>query len=145
MDEVVYLIGAVMVVKMLLILGFYLALKKIDNHEQRAELENQYATQTELRQAEVRADSLLSEVLTNDEYYQLRRRGYLEVFSPSNPARIYRVPRHRGRVQVFEDGKSIMTLCVQPTSLVPDSDVILMHKLMIEGNEQEYLQLANRF
>ena len=29
--------------------------------------------------------------------------------------------------------------------LIPDGDAVLMHKLMIEGNEEEYLRIANRF
>ena len=27
---------------------------------------------------------------------------------------------------------------------VPDHDTVVMHKLMIEGNEREYLRIANR-
>jgi hypothetical protein len=38
-----------------------------------------------------------------------------------------------------------MALCVQPIDPVPDGDVVMMHKLMIEGNEEEYLRIANRF
>ena len=30
-------------------------------------------------------------------------------------------------------------------SVVPDADVVVMHKLMIEGNEREYLRRANYF
>jgi hypothetical protein len=48
-------------------------------------------------------------------------------------------------VKVYEGGVPIMALCVQPVDPVPDGDVVLMHKLMIEGNEEEYLRIANRF
>lgn len=144
MDDLLLLISVVMIVKMGLLLGFYFVLKRVDAQRPGDDHALQYQNRSELDQANIQADKLLTDILTNDEYYQLRRRGYLEVFSPSNPNRIYRIPRNRGRVEVIESGKSVMVLCVQPTSLVPDDDVILMHKLMIEGNEQEYLSLANR-
>ena len=88
---------------------------------------------------------MLRDVLTEDEYRQLAGAGYLEVPSPSRPRRIYRVPRHQGQVKVYEGGVPIMALCVQPVEPIPDGDVVMMHKLMIEGNEDEYLRIANRF
>jgi len=97
------------------------------------------------REAEERADQLVEQLLTFDEYRQLRRFGYLEVPSPRWPHRIYRVPRHKGQVGVFEDGVLTMKLCIQSVDPIPDGDTLLMHKLMIEGNEREYLRIANRF
>jgi hypothetical protein len=97
------------------------------------------------REAQERAEALLHRILTDDEYRQLSRRGYLEVPSPSRPRRVYRIPRHQGQVRVYEGGVPIMALCVQSVEPIPDGDVVLMHKLMIEGNEEEYLRIANRF
>jgi len=93
--------------------------------------------------AEQRAARLLRELLDEREYQQLSQRGYLEVKSPSHQQRIYRIPGHNGRVRVYEDGRALMELCVQPVVSLPHNDVILLHKLMIEGNEQGYLALAN--
>ena len=97
------------------------------------------------REAQERAETLLKDLLTDDEYRQINRRGYLEVPSPSRPRRVYRVPRHQGQVKVYEGGVPIMALCVQSVEPIPDGDAVLMHKLMIEGNEVEYLRIANRF
>ena len=97
------------------------------------------------REAQERAEALLREILSDDEYRQLGRRGYLEVSSPSRPRRNYRIPRHQGQVKVYEGGVPIMALCVQSVEPIPDGDAVLMHKLMIEGNEEEYLRVANRF
>ncbi len=97
------------------------------------------------REAQERAEELLRSLVGDEEYRQLNRRGYLEVPSPSRPRRSYRVPRHQGQVKVFEDGVPVMALCVQSVEPIPDGDAVLMHKLMIEGNEEEYLRLANRF
>lgn len=105
----------------------------------------QYQPHAEWLAAKSRAEKMLSEMLTEQEYLQLSRRGYLEVRSPGYSDRVYRVPKYRGRVHVYENGKAIMSLCVQPIELVPDADVVLIHKLMIEGNEQDYLNMANRF
>lgn len=102
-------------------------------------------THSEWLAAKARAEALLAEMLPTDDYLHLSRRGYVEVQSPNVPGRIYRVPKYRGRIHVYEGGKPVMSLCVQPIQLVPDADVVLIHKLMIEGNEDEYLRLANRF
>ena len=89
--------------------------------------------------------TLLKDVLSQSEYEQLTQWGYLDINSPSNPQRIYRVRRNGGLVSVYEDGKAIQEVCVQPTEPLPRDDVVLLHKLMIQGNEQEYLARANQF
>ncbi len=94
--------------------------------------------------AERRAVSLLKDMLTPEQCRQLLWHGYLEIPSPSAAGRIYRVPRARGGfVQVIENGNAVMRLCVQPVERLPDADVIVLHKLMIEANEEHYLQKAN--
>jgi len=96
--------------------------------------------------AERRAAHLLRDVLTPEQSRQLLWHGYLEVPSPSSAGRIYRVPRARGEfVQVIEHGKATMRICVQPVERLPDADVIVLHKLMIEANEEHYLQNANKY
>ncbi len=95
--------------------------------------------------AESRAKALLREMLTENQYQQLIKFGYLEVPSPSIDYRVYRIPGSGGLVKVFERGSAVMELCLQPAEPLPDGDVVVMHKLMIEANEQEYLQKANHF
>jgi len=95
--------------------------------------------------ADEQAKTLLRELLSEKQYLQLRKFGYLEVVSPSIDQRIYRIPADGGMVQVYECGHAIIELCLQPAEPLPESDVVLMHKLMIEANEQEYLQKANHF
>ncbi len=95
--------------------------------------------------AEKRAQELLQEKLTFEEWQQLHELGYLEVRSGLIFGRTYRIPLRRGQVSVFQDGRFIGSLCIQPMTWVPDADVILMHKLMLEGNEESYLHTANFF
>jgi hypothetical protein len=95
--------------------------------------------------AERRAMALLREMLSPEEFRQLTWLGYVDVPSPSDRNRSYRVPRTRGYVQVIDGGRAVMRLCLQPTERIPDADVVLMHKLMIEGNEASYLDKANKF
>jgi hypothetical protein len=94
--------------------------------------------------AQRRAAALLREVLGEAAYRQLDQHGYLEVRSPSRPSQRYRIPRQKGLVTVYDGDKLIMSLCVQPTVRIPGDDTVLMHKLLIEGNEAEYLRIANR-
>jgi len=96
-------------------------------------------------EAEQKAEHLLQSQLTPEEYHQLVTLNYLRVQSPLVPYRVYLIPRNRGLVRVYEQGRSVMRLCVGPVEPVPDADVVLMHKLMIEGNEEEYLRTANVF
>jgi hypothetical protein len=102
-------------------------------------------TMSEHLSADSRAKILLREMLSEPQYQQLLKFGYLEVSSPTYDNRIYRIPGAGGLVKVYERGNAIMELCLQPAEPLPDSDVVVMHKLMIEGNEQEYLQKANHF
>ncbi|HZU03758.1 MAG TPA: hypothetical protein VFA10_29105 [Ktedonobacteraceae bacterium] len=95
--------------------------------------------------AESRAKVLLREMLTENQYQQLIKFGYLEVSSPTIDSRVYRIPSAGGLVKVYERGCAVMELCLQPAEPLPDGDVVVMHKLMIEGNEEEYLQKANHF
>ncbi len=95
--------------------------------------------------AERRAVDLLRDLLTPEQERQLLWRGYLEIPSPTEPRRVYRVPRVNGYVQVVENGRAIMRLCLQPVESLPDADVVVLHKLMIEANEEMYLQKANKY
>ena len=95
--------------------------------------------------ADLRAQELLREVLEESEYCQLMDKGYLEVPSPHNEGRIYRVPLDDGLVHVYECGELTQRLCVQPVEHLPRFDVIAMHKLLIDSDEGEYLARANAF
>jgi hypothetical protein len=95
-------------------------------------------------EAERRAEQLLKDILAEPDFSHLTRRGYLEVRSPTFPNRMYLIPERQGPVTVYEHGRPIMRLCIQCVERVPDHDTVAMHKLMIEGNEQEYLRIANR-
>jgi hypothetical protein len=95
--------------------------------------------------AERKAADLLRDLLTPEQVRQLLWQGYLEIPSPTEPHRVYRVPRAKGYVQVVENGRAIMRLCLQPVESLPDADVVVLHKLMIEANEEMYLQKANKY
>ena len=95
--------------------------------------------------AEARAQELLARFLTTAQLAQLNTAGFIEVPSGMFPGRTYLIPRQPGQVRVAQQGCFAGSLCIQPTRWVPDSDAVLMHKLMIEGNEAEYLRMANRF
>ena len=95
--------------------------------------------------AERRAADLLRAILTPEQVRQLLWRGYLEIPSPTEPQRVYRVPKSKGFVQVIDNGRATMRLCLQPVEYLPDADVVVLHKLMIEANEETYLQKANKY
>jgi len=98
-----------------------------------------------LSEAIRRANELLRSVLNSEQYDQLTRKGYLDIKSPRDPGCMYRVPRRQGLVKVIEQGSHKANLCLQPLKAVPDDDIVVMHKLMIEADEETYLQTANSF
>jgi len=91
-----------------------------------------------------RANELLRSVLTRQQYRHLVQYGYLDIPSPRDPGCIYRVPRAQGLVGVIDQGRRKASLCLQPVEWVPDADMVVMHKLMIEADEETYLQTANK-
>jgi len=95
--------------------------------------------------AQERSLELLRAVLDEGEVEQWTRQGYLDVSSPQHAQRIYRIRRTGGLVQVYEQGKVVRALCLQPVEPLPSHDLLVLHKLLIQGNEQEYLQQANQF
>jgi hypothetical protein len=99
----------------------------------------------EKRAAQERARELLCGVLGVTAFEQLLRAGYLEITSPSRLGRVYRIPQRPGLVQVYEHGVAVERLCIQPTHPLPDDDIVVMHKLLIEADEQGYLATANHF
>lgn len=99
----------------------------------------------EERASSRRARKLLRLLLTQKDYMQVMRLGYLQVRSPNRSNRVYRVPRDGGMVWVYEDDKPIAWLCLQSVEQLPADDVLVLHKLMIEGSEVEYLARANHF
>ena len=91
-----------------------------------------------------RAQELLEKTLPAEQLKDLAARGYLSIGSGSVPGREYRIWNSGGPVEVYEAGRYAMSLCVEPTEPLPPADLVLMHKLMIEGQEEEYLRIANR-
>lgn len=94
-------------------------------------------------EADARADLLVRSVLTEDEYGRLQHDRFLDIPSPGFPKRSYRVPNGMGTVLVIEGGRCVGRLCVQSTAPIPERESVVIHKLMIEGNEADYLRQAN--
>lgn len=103
-----------------------------------------YPTVPSWREANRRAEALLTEFLTTEQLRTLKKTGYLTVPSPGHPGRVYYIPRNLGYVWVYEDDRQAFRLCVRPCEHLPAADRILQHKLMIEGDEDRYLAIANR-
>ncbi len=111
-----------------------------------------FARQLMRLEAKRRAERLLRESVTAEQYKQLLSRGYLEIPSRLYSGYHYRIPRHQQRVQIYEtysasnnqSARKLAELCVVACDSVPDADLVLTHKLMIEADEQAYLSIANR-
>jgi len=111
-----------------------------------------FARQQAHYMAKKRAEQLLRNSITDEQYKQLVGNGYLEIPSRLYPGYLYRIPRTQQRVAIYETSQSpvapysrkLAELCVLSCDQVPDADMVLAHKLMIEADEQTYLSIANR-
>lgn len=89
-----------------------------------------------------RAESLLRDSLTPEQYTAYRTRGYVEVPSTLFPSRSYRIDGWRP-VAVYERGHFVGAVCIRPREHIPAPDVLLVRKLMIEGAEPQFLRAGN--
>lgn len=98
-----------------------------------------------------RAEMLLRDSISPQAYKHLLNVGYLEIPSRLYSNRYYRIPRERRRVQVYEvcetaaglQHQKLGELCVIACEPMPDADLVLTHKWLIEADEQKYLNTAN--
>jgi hypothetical protein len=91
-----------------------------------------------------RAEALVRRLLSTEEQAQLRRDGFLDVPSQQVSGRTYRIPRRGSPVAVLEPDGHVKYLCLQPEMPVASPELVLVHKLLLEGAEQEYWDKANR-
>jgi hypothetical protein len=96
------------------------------------------------RRANERAEALTGRLLSDAERAQLRRDGFLEVPSQLVRGRRYRIPSGGSPVAVLEPDGRVGYLCLQPETTVPRAELVVIHKLLLEGAEGEYWQRANR-
>jgi hypothetical protein len=89
-----------------------------------------------------RAESLLRDSLTEEQYGIYRSRGYVEVPSRLFPSRTYRVDGWRP-VAVYDRGQFVGAVCIRPRESIPGPDILLARKLSIEGNEAKFLRDGN--
>jgi hypothetical protein len=94
--------------------------------------------------AEQRAEALLREYLSPAEWAQLTTQGFVELPSTLTRGRAYRIPRHGGRPLVYERGRLVCQLCAGPIEPLPRADLVLLHLVLLRGDEVGYLATANR-
>lgn len=89
-----------------------------------------------------RAEQLLRDSLTSEQYASYRARGYVEVPSRLYPERLYRIDGWRP-VSVYERGQFVGAVCIRPKDHIPGPDIVLARKLMAEGAEERFLRSGN--
>ncbi|HEY7833986.1 MAG TPA: hypothetical protein VIG30_10485 [Ktedonobacterales bacterium] len=92
-----------------------------------------------------RVDALLRDVLEASEYHTLMTRGYVDVASSEHADFIYRIPRYGGMVTRYEHGRATIDLCVQPVDPLPGGDIVVLHKLLLQASELDYVATARKY
>jgi hypothetical protein len=99
----------------------------------------------EQRRVQQRAEALVRQTLSAAEYAQLGRDGFLQVASRRRPGRVYRIPAGGvSPVASLEPDGRVVYLCLQPADGVPGEELVLVHKLLLEADEDDYRRRANR-
>jgi hypothetical protein len=93
--------------------------------------------------AQRRAAALLCRHLSLEDRAELKRFGALTIPSRHWPERTYQIRAQTGRVLVRQAGVSTMELCIRSEQELPGDEHLLVHKLMIQAAEDEYLARAN--
>ena len=96
------------------------------------------------RRARRRAEDLVRHVLSDREYAQLCREGFIEVRSRRVTGRRYRIPAGGSPVAALEPDGRLVYLCLQPVLPVPRQELLVIQKLLLEGDEDAFWQRANR-
>jgi hypothetical protein len=97
------------------------------------------------RGAETRASALLRSCLGDEQWERYVAREHLDTASPSVAGRVYRIPRAGGRVELYQDGRLVVELCVGPAEWLPPDGVVLFQLLHIQAAEARFLEAANPF
>jgi len=91
--------------------------------------------------AKNRAKKLLMDLIGKVDYKKFLQLGYLDV--EGNSGRTYRI-RARHRIEVREGDIKIESLCITtPDHYLPEHDEVVWKKLLVEGNEELLLKVAN--
>lgn len=89
-----------------------------------------------------KARVLLEENLSDEQRAQLHDNNWFEVVTPKGTYRI-RFGR-AGNVDRYRDGRHVDRYCIHPEENVPNEDVMLAQKLLLETDEEAFLRIANR-
>lgn len=98
------------------------------------------------KEAADRAAALLSDHLAPEQRETFEKQRHFVVHSRDGQRR-YRVEYGTaGNVKLLNaEGKAVAKFCIHPVdSRIPTEDVMLTQKLMIEGDEESFLRIANR-
>ena len=96
------------------------------------------------RDAQKRALDLLRQILTETQLAAFEKDECIPVDAPSGKKYLINKGRS-GNVVSIKDGKPVERYCIHPSDQeVPEADVMLAQKLMLENCEEEFLRIANK-
>jgi hypothetical protein len=112
--------------------------------EKAARLKREEEHEAKRKAASLRAESLLFTILTPQQVRQYTDDNYFDVVIDN---RTYRIKKGYSRnIELIEGGKPTALYCAHPADAysTPVPDAMLAQLLMLRGNEQEFLRIANR-
>lgn len=95
----------------------------------------------EFKRASERARELLYELLDEEQQAEFESKRYFHV-ETADGRRRYRIVKGNG-VREVKDDRVTSYLCIHPEKYLPDEDVMVAQKLMIETDEEAFLEIAN--
>lgn len=117
---------------------------RIELQEQEQERERRKIKKALRLTAEQKANQLLIENLNEAQRLQYERFGYFFVTGQSGKR--YRIKKGRNiNIDILENRKVVKRLCAHPEIDCPNEDTMLIQKIMLEHNEQHFLNVANEW
>lgn len=104
--------------------------------------EQERCRREDARQARERARQLLLDALTAKQRREFEADGCFHVVTKNGTRRYRLAPGSSPQRVRGEDGRRY-SYCIHPVHSYPAEDVVLAHKLLLEADEERFLQIAN--
>lgn len=89
---------------------------------------------------EGKAQLLLREILTEDEFFRYIRRGWVSRMAASG--KVYHIPL-QGRIKIYDGGKHVENLCIHVVNDVPPSDRMFTLVTLLDFDEEAFRASGN--
>jgi hypothetical protein len=109
-----------------------------------AVISNRFRTLVKITPSELKARETLRDMILESEYRRYITNGFVMVKAIQS-SRWYQIFNDRQKINVYEDGKKVCSLCIHTDDSCPPTDHIINMKLLAEIDEEKIWASANSY